>query len=100
MRLFALICAVLMLAVCAAAPAPSTATPAPTSAAHAPANSAPTAAAAATAATTANTPLIVPNPPDVDARAYILIDFATGQVLADHNADARMQPASLTKLMT
>jgi D-alanyl-D-alanine carboxypeptidase (penicillin-binding protein 5/6) len=42
----------------------------------------------------------VPNPPDVYARAYILIDYTSGQVLAQHDADARMEPASLTKLMT
>jgi D-alanyl-D-alanine carboxypeptidase (penicillin-binding protein 5/6) len=42
----------------------------------------------------------VPNPPDVYAKAYILIDYASGQVLAQHEADTRMEPASLTKLMT
>jgi D-alanyl-D-alanine carboxypeptidase (penicillin-binding protein 5/6) len=42
----------------------------------------------------------VPNPPDVYAKAYILIDYTSGQVLAQHDADARMEPASLTKLMT
>jgi D-alanyl-D-alanine carboxypeptidase (penicillin-binding protein 5/6) len=42
----------------------------------------------------------VPNPPDVYAHAYILIDYSSGQVLAQHDADARMEPASLTKLMT
>jgi serine-type D-Ala-D-Ala carboxypeptidase (penicillin-binding protein 5/6) len=42
----------------------------------------------------------VPNPPDVYAHAYILIDYTSGQVLAQHDADMRMEPASLTKLMT
>ncbi|HWW21404.1 MAG TPA: D-alanyl-D-alanine carboxypeptidase family protein [Steroidobacteraceae bacterium] len=42
----------------------------------------------------------VPNPPEVFAKAYILIDYASGQVLAQHDADARMEPASLTKLMS
>jgi serine-type D-Ala-D-Ala carboxypeptidase (penicillin-binding protein 5/6) len=42
----------------------------------------------------------VPNPPDVYAKSYILIDYTSGQVLAQHDADARMEPASLTKLMT
>jgi D-alanyl-D-alanine carboxypeptidase len=37
---------------------------------------------------------------EVDARAYILTDYTSGQVLAEQNADARMEPASLTKLMT
>jgi D-alanyl-D-alanine carboxypeptidase (penicillin-binding protein 5/6) len=36
----------------------------------------------------------------VDARAYIVVDYRTGKVLAANNADARMEPASLTKLMT
>ena len=42
----------------------------------------------------------IPNPPDVYAHAYILIDYTTGKVLAQHDADIRMEPASLTKLMT
>ena len=42
----------------------------------------------------------VPNPPDVQAGAYILVDFPSGQILAARNADMRMAPASLTKLMT
>ena len=42
----------------------------------------------------------VPNAPDVYAHAYILMDYTTGQILAQHEAEARMQPASLTKLMT
>ena len=42
----------------------------------------------------------IPSAPQVDARAYILTDYTSGQVLAQQNADARMEPASLTKLMT
>jgi D-alanyl-D-alanine carboxypeptidase (penicillin-binding protein 5/6) len=42
----------------------------------------------------------VPKPPAVDARAFILIDYASGRVLAESAADARMEPASLTKVMT
>ena len=45
-------------------------------------------------------PLSVPPPPPVNARAYILMDFNSGQVLAESKADERMEPASLTKLMT
>ncbi|HEY4881092.1 MAG TPA: D-alanyl-D-alanine carboxypeptidase family protein [Steroidobacteraceae bacterium] len=44
--------------------------------------------------------MATPNPPEVDARGYILTDYVSGQVLAQRNADARMEPASLTKLMT
>jgi len=42
----------------------------------------------------------VPPPPPVNARAYILVDYDSGQVLAESKADERMEPASLTKLMT
>ena len=44
--------------------------------------------------------LPVPVPPAINAKAYVLIDFATGQVLASQAADERFEPASLTKLMT
>ena len=42
----------------------------------------------------------IPTAPAVDARAYILIDYRTGKVLAAQDAVARLEPASLTKLMT
>jgi D-alanyl-D-alanine carboxypeptidase (penicillin-binding protein 5/6) len=38
--------------------------------------------------------------PILSARAWILMDYATGQVLAAHEADTRLEPASLTKVMT
>lgn len=44
--------------------------------------------------------LAPPPPPAVDASAYILLDHHTGKVLAEFNADARLAPASLTKIMT
>jgi D-alanyl-D-alanine carboxypeptidase (penicillin-binding protein 5/6) len=44
-------------------------------------------------------PPIAP-PPPVAARAYILLDFATGQTLARKAEHDRLEPASLTKLMT
>jgi D-alanyl-D-alanine carboxypeptidase (penicillin-binding protein 5/6) len=52
----------------------------------------------AVAPSLADTP--IPSAPPVDARGYILVDFHTGKVLAAQNADARLEPASLTKLMT
>jgi D-alanyl-D-alanine carboxypeptidase (penicillin-binding protein 5/6) len=77
----------------AAAPAtPAAATPA----------AAPAPAASTTPVATppgGNSP-IVPNAPEVDARAYILIDYTSGQILTSRDPDARMEPASLTKLMT
>ncbi len=63
----------------ASAPAPATTTPPP----------APTVG-----------PNGIPTPPEVDARAYILIDYRTDKILAAKAAAARMEPASLTKLMT
>jgi D-alanyl-D-alanine carboxypeptidase (penicillin-binding protein 5/6) len=41
-----------------------------------------------------------PAPPTLDAKAFILQDFHTGRVLAENNADERLAPASLTKIMT
>lgn len=43
---------------------------------------------------------IVPSPPQVAAQAYILVDAHSGAVLAEHNADLPLPPASLTKMMT
>jgi D-alanyl-D-alanine carboxypeptidase (penicillin-binding protein 5/6) len=45
-------------------------------------------------------PTAIPSAPQVDARAYILVDYRTGKTLASKDAVARMEPASLTKLMT
>jgi D-alanyl-D-alanine carboxypeptidase (penicillin-binding protein 5/6) len=39
-------------------------------------------------------------PPEIAARQYLLLDVASGQVLAEREADAPADPASLTKLMT
>ena len=41
-----------------------------------------------------------PQPPEIAARQYLLLDLASGQVLAEREADAPADPASLTKLMT
>jgi len=42
----------------------------------------------------------VPAPPQLNASGYLLIDVDSGRVLAEHNADQRLEPASLTKIMT
>jgi D-alanyl-D-alanine carboxypeptidase (penicillin-binding protein 5/6) len=42
----------------------------------------------------------IPKPPAIDARAYVLIDFQSGRVLAAQQADVQSEPASITKLMT
>ena len=39
-------------------------------------------------------------PPALAARAWVLIDHTTGQLLAAQNADQKVEPASLTKIMT
>lgn len=41
-----------------------------------------------------------PQPPEIAARQYILLDLASNQVLAERDADSPADPASLTKLMT
>lgn len=45
-------------------------------------------------------PALIPAPPRVNAKAYLLIDHNSGHVLAERNADKKIEPASLTKLMT
>ncbi len=42
----------------------------------------------------------LPAPPQLSAESYLLIDFVSGAVLAEKNPDQRMEPASLTKMMT
>src|SRR5580692_7998875 len=42
----------------------------------------------------------IPTAPQLDARAYILVDYRTDKILAAKDAVARVEPASLTKLMT
>ena len=66
----------------------------------------PTSAPAVTSAAAANAPLVAPvapplaTPPVIEARNWVLVDFASGQSLAESNADQRVEPASLTKLMS
>jgi D-alanyl-D-alanine carboxypeptidase (penicillin-binding protein 5/6) len=42
----------------------------------------------------------VPAPPQVAAKNYILIDFYSGRVLVESDADVKIEPASITKMMT
>ncbi|MBK9160915.1 MAG: D-alanyl-D-alanine carboxypeptidase [Nitrosomonadales bacterium] len=42
----------------------------------------------------------MPAAPELAARAYVLYDYTSNQVLASRNGDMRTEPASLTKLMT
>ncbi|PIT78527.1 D-alanyl-D-alanine carboxypeptidase family protein [Limnohabitans sp. JirII-31] len=42
----------------------------------------------------------MPQPPEIAARAYLLVDVTANQVLAELDADKPVEPASLTKLMS
>ncbi|QSA97077.1 D-alanyl-D-alanine carboxypeptidase [Methylococcus sp. EFPC2] len=44
--------------------------------------------------------ILIPAAPELGAKAYVLIDFNSGKVLAEKEADTRLEPASLTKIMT
>jgi D-alanyl-D-alanine carboxypeptidase (penicillin-binding protein 5/6) len=55
---------------------------------------------ASLAASAAFAAVPVPKPPSLDARAYVLMDYQSGRVLAADKADVQMEPASITKLMT
>jgi D-alanyl-D-alanine carboxypeptidase (penicillin-binding protein 5/6) len=48
----------------------------------------------------ANAAVPIPAPPQVAAKNYILVDANSGRVLAEKDADAQVEPASITKLMT
>ena len=43
---------------------------------------------------------VVPAPPAVDARSYLVQDAQSGRIIVAENIDERVEPASLTKLMT
>lgn len=71
-------------ALCAVAVAFAQSTPVP--------NAAPTAAVA--------TVQIPPAPAPTGAGSWLVMDYSNGQVLASHNPDLRVEPASITKVMT
>jgi D-alanyl-D-alanine carboxypeptidase (penicillin-binding protein 5/6) len=54
----------------------------------------------APAGTAAQSPIPIPAPPQVPVKGYFLLDYATGTVLAASNENERLEPASLTKLMS
>jgi D-alanyl-D-alanine carboxypeptidase (penicillin-binding protein 5/6) len=51
-------------------------------------------------ATAAGAAVPIPAPPQVSAKNFILVDANSGRVLAEKEADAQIEPASITKLMT
>lgn len=51
-------------------------------------------------ATVAASPAVVPEAPQIAAKGYVLIDYNSGKIIAGHNQNEKLAPASLTKLMT
>jgi D-alanyl-D-alanine carboxypeptidase (penicillin-binding protein 5/6) len=49
---------------------------------------------------TAGAAQVMPQAPPIAARSWIMVDFASGQTLAESQADQKIEPASLTKLMS
>ncbi len=47
-----------------------------------------------------NAAVVMPPPPAVDAKGFVLMDYTTSHVISEQNADMRLAPASLTKMMT
>ncbi len=45
-------------------------------------------------------PIIIPEAPTFNAESWVLMDYATGQVLFEHDQHRKIWPASLTKMMT
>jgi len=43
---------------------------------------------------------VIPKAPEMSAKAYLLMDYDTGQILVSKNADLQIPPSSLTKMMT
>lgn len=43
---------------------------------------------------------MIPAPPQLSAKSWVLMDAATGSIIGSQNADMHLPPASLTKLMT
>ena len=48
---------------------------------------------------TAANKILIPPPPQVSAKSFFLQDFSSGKVLAEKNADEKLAPASLTKIL-
>ncbi|MGZ8176201.1 MULTISPECIES: D-alanyl-D-alanine carboxypeptidase family protein [Methylobacter] len=55
---------------------------------------------ATTAANAEDAEITTPAAPTIAASGYILMNYDTGKVLAENNADVKLAPASLTKIMS
>ena len=47
-----------------------------------------------------NSKQIIPAEPSINAKSWILVDASTGTVILENDADLRLPPASLAKMMT
>jgi D-alanyl-D-alanine carboxypeptidase (penicillin-binding protein 5/6) len=47
-----------------------------------------------------NSQSFVPNSPELDLKSYILIEPNTNTIIAEFNSDSKIEPASMTKIMT
>jgi D-alanyl-D-alanine carboxypeptidase (penicillin-binding protein 5/6) len=81
-------------------PQPHPAAPQPRPAAPQPAPPQPNPAMPTPSAPAANADVPTPPPPTTPGKAWILLDYETGQVIAGNNVDTRIEPASITKVMT
>ncbi len=45
-------------------------------------------------------PIVVPDAPEISAKGFVLMDYHSGKILAEKEANSRLSPASLTKMMT
>ena len=45
-------------------------------------------------------PKAIPKPPSIAAKSYLLVDYNSGKVIAQNNANTPVAPASITKVMT
>ncbi|WP_168407166.1 D-alanyl-D-alanine carboxypeptidase PBP5/6 [Acinetobacter indicus] len=43
---------------------------------------------------------VLSNPPELNNKSYVLMDYETGQILASKNENEKLAPASMTKMMT
>ena len=48
----------------------------------------------------ASVPMIIPPPPTLNVKSYVIMDAHSGKIIAEDNMDKRLPPASLTKMMT
>ncbi len=63
-------------------------------------NSMPTTTHASVSTPMPAAPTITPPAPNINAKGFVLMDAQSGNIIAQKNAHQRMQPASLTKMMT